>query len=297
MRLITFLLIAGVTIFAKLIKVQMFIRHGDRTPVFHLDSYQQKWNCSAVDCSGQLTDIGRRAQFLLGHETRRLYINTFDFIHNSQDVKIISTNFTRTIESAQLFYSALFPLNTTTVIPEICDYMYLQHANLSEIKQEIYKQENWTTFVSSNQRFQDELYKKFNVTDFPWVGFYDVFHTHSAHGYPLPVDANIVQRVTYLAEYEWMLMISNPTYLKLGISQMLNKIRLELESKEKFILFSGHDTTIAPLLQYLGLWTGEFPDYSSNIIMEIHEEENGRKYVKVLYNFRHLKQIDLNVFY
>jgi ubiquitin-like domain-containing CTD phosphatase 1 len=45
----------------------------------------------------------------------------------------------------------------------------------------------------------------------------------------------------------------------------------------KLALFSGHDTTLAPLLVSLGpnVWNGEWPPYASMLIIEIHEIIDG----------------------
>jgi acid phosphatase len=51
----------------------------------------------------------------------------------------------------------------------------------------------------------------------------------------------------------------------------------------KYALFSGHDTTIAPLVSLLGNFDGFWPPYASNLVFEL-SEENGNHFVRVFYN-------------
>jgi hypothetical protein len=56
----------------------------------------------------------------------------------------------------------------------------------------------------------------------------------------------------------------------------------------KYALFSGHDTTLGPLLSLLGIYDGFWPPYASNLVFEISEDratsEDNRWGVRVIYN-------------
>lgn len=61
------------------------------------------------------------------------------------------------------------------------------------------------------------------------------------------------------------------------------------ESKDKLYCYSGHDTTVMPLLATLGQDVTTWPPYVSNIVFELWEgQRDGKKqeYVKVLVNGR-----------
>ncbi|XP_053379223.1 2-phosphoxylose phosphatase 1-like isoform X1 [Mercenaria mercenaria] len=63
---------------------------------------------------------------------------------------------------------------------------------------------------------------------------------------------------------------------------------IENNGKSTFILYSGHDVTISPLLYVLGLHDGRWPPYASRVVMELYEKENedtnNKFYLKFLYN-------------
>ena len=55
----------------------------------------------------------------------------------------------------------------------------------------------------------------------------------------------------------------------------------------KLNLYSGHDTTLLPLLSALGIDISNWPPYASNIIFELYRKNVSGKseyFVKVLYN-------------
>lgn len=56
-------------------------------------------------------------------------------------------------------------------------------------------------------------------------------------------------------------------------NEILVNIRPVLDDKphHKLALFSGHDTTIQPLLISLGIWDGQWAPYATMLIIEIHE--------------------------
>jgi hypothetical protein len=58
----------------------------------------------------------------------------------------------------------------------------------------------------------------------------------------------------------------------------------------KYALFSGHDTTVAPLLGLLGVFDGYWPPYASNVVFELLDDETAaeRWSVRLLYNDREL---------
>ena len=52
---------------------------------------------------------------------------------------------------------------------------------------------------------------------------------------------------------------------------------------EKFWQYSGHDTTVASLLQCLGVFDGDQPDYAGAVFIELHQNEENQYEVVLLY--------------
>ncbi len=87
--------------------------------------------------------------------------------------------------------------------------------------------------------------------------------------------------------------------LKLSMGRMFDSVVQRMrqcadgESKHQMYMYSGHDTTIMPLLATLGQDITTWPPYVSNVIFEMWEsQKDGKKqeYVKVLVNG---KEVDL----
>lgn len=52
----------------------------------------------------------------------------------------------------------------------------------------------------------------------------------------------------------------------------------------KFYVYSGHDTTLAAILDGLGLYTGKIPGYAASLYFELHEHMSEKKnFVKIFY--------------
>jgi hypothetical protein len=72
--------------------------------------------------------------------------------------------------------------------------------------------------------------------------------------------------------------------------EVFHRIKELIENKNtpKFILYSGHDVTLSPLLYVLGLHDGRWPPYASRVVMELYENENDlteeKYFLKFLYN-------------
>ena len=73
----------------------------------------------------------------------------------------------------------------------------------------------------------------------------------------------------------------NSLYVRVYISAVF--YTLYLCSCPKLYLFSGHDTTLVPLLRGVGAWSDVWPPYSSDLAFELYENR-GEHLVKVVYN-------------
>lgn len=89
-------------------KFKLF-RHGDRTPVntFYGDLYNETF-WAKYGGFGQLTEVGMRQHFDYGRFIRTRYTDFLDELYNKNKVHVRSTDFDRTIMSAQSLLSGLF---------------------------------------------------------------------------------------------------------------------------------------------------------------------------------------------
>ena len=48
-------------------------------------------------------------------------------------------------------------------------------------------------------------------------------------------------------------------------------------------LYSGHDTTVTPLLIALDIFDNKWPQYAADLRFELYDNTKGEHYVKILY--------------
>ncbi|KAF8928361.1 Acid phosphatase-like protein 2 [Dissophora ornata] len=78
--------------------------------------------------------------------------------------------------------------------------------------------------------------------------------------------------------------------LQLGIGSLTRDIQKNfLEAAAPFLLYSGHDTTLLPLLGMLDSADMRWPPYASNLIFELWSSPSKERFVRVLYNGRAVK--------
>lgn len=80
--------------------------------------------------------------------------------------------------------------------------------------------------------------------------------------------------------YNYIVTANEAEYAKLAMQPMWNEIMVKMHPHmegdalglNKLALFSGHDTTIIPLLASLGVWNDTaWPPYASMVVIELHE--------------------------
>ena len=95
----------------KLIFAMIHFRHGARASTFDgkIDFMNEYW-----EHPGELTSVGERMHYILGLRNRKRYINDSKLLsenYNSNELKVISTGFSRTIVSALSHLQGLYPPN------------------------------------------------------------------------------------------------------------------------------------------------------------------------------------------
>jgi hypothetical protein len=222
-------------------------------------------------------------------------------------VFVESTDVQRTIQSAESQLLGLIPVDQRrgpkplyVMTEDTCDLYpnYVLCPRLAEIRAAVVKSEKYKEFEKNVDPLKQQLLKLMSTTDFPgWTAIYDVFYCRQCHNYTLPAGwtYDLTQQIFKAAADEYNILLSNREYLVLGMGPFIQRLLSEMDqvvtekdSTIRYVLHSGHDTTIAPLINLLGISNGLWPDYASNLIFEIYsrteEEKENRFSVKLLYN-------------
>lgn len=136
--------------------------------------------------------------------------------------------------------------------------------------------------------FGEEIYST------PILHFYDNLAGRQAHGLEVPAELSpqLVEQVKRLAAWEVEKLFDENESLKLSIAPLWSEIQNNFENKlsnadteKKLYLFSGHDTTLMPMLLSLGTYDGTWPRFASNIVVELLKDRKSTEaFVRVFFN-------------
>jgi len=313
MRIITlgfFLLLLISNAFAqdKLIFALDLIRHGDRTPIHSVPAATYQW----PEGAGQLTTRGMAQEYQLGKKLRQYYIEKQHFlpeIYKSELMYVRSTDYDRTLMSAQAFLMGFYPagngpqgyqpipihtqpVDNDAIIPKqlVCDsckedlfkkYVYPQKAWQQKQTQLMPKFKQWGQAIGSEIHELRQLAK---------LG--DTFYIYQQHHIPLPKDLSQQDIAEIIHEGNWALAhLFTPQSIGNNMGQGLLSLvtqYLQEGAKQqtplKYVLLFGHDSSIMTLFSAMSAPLEEPPPYASRVNFSLYEKSSGEHYVTVSYN-------------
>lgn len=180
---------------------------------------------------------------------------------------------------------------------EACD-------RLSNLIKEMALQAKKETPSPELQEIQERINHALNLHPSERIDFldlHDVVTTMLHHNKPLPegmLDPELLKTIEEQASKRFSMFVagssSNKEILRLGMGRLLHLMlirmqeaaQLEKSSTPSMFLYSGHDSTIMPLLAALGMRSdNHWPVYASSIVFELWKSaHDGEHYVKILYN-------------
>lgn len=278
--------------------------------------YPQHSECG----SSQLTGVGAAQHLLNGLALKAKYVHKWNLFgarfSPSTQLNLHSTLISRTYQSAMaLLYSFLPRFNVSeldiraaknsvfcspVVVPAACCM------NLAKLKQEADRGPHKRG--SKNPAWQPSmgaLAQVFGIKvgHLPWpAALMDLLQGHACHGVPLPCTNNGECVTTAMLERLWALVDSDAQsytnnskfdqYSRTIIHSLLLEILTSMvrvsrnQSPIKFTLYSGHDLTVSPLLQALGVHDGKWPSYATRVVFELYRKvrAKGAHYLRVVHN-------------
>lgn len=277
--------------------------------------------------SGQLTDVGARQHVLLGQELGKIYD-----ISSSSQIVGRSTVFWRTRQSAQSVISGVLtrkdvdksaPIMIKVMAPEIENMVpmvskcprvkHLHHNNDG-------KDRDFSTWWSHQAHVRDTFDAVMGTSTTHGGSksgtlekYFDSIHTRACHNHPdlrnqAGVSVSQATKDQIIVEgnceilYQYKTSPHAQEFIRLVLGNFLKEIIGEMEETAKhpskwgtkLHIYSGHDTTISPLLGSLLLPDEMFywPPYASNILFEMWTETEAYEpdspfssfIVRVLYN-------------
>ncbi|GAB1863159.1 Prostatic acid phosphatase [Camponotus japonicus] len=299
----------------KLRLVSAVFRHGDRTvsprtnESYPNDPYKD-YDYYPVG-NGQLTNAGKKRAYKFGLTLGNRYNSFLGNVYYQPNIYAQSTGFVRTKMTLQVVFTALYPpaaLQKWNPLllwqPVDFEYTNMTYDELMLPTQcPIY-------FQLYNDMLQNNVIIKKRIADFADVmkkvsiytgknitriyDFYLIYQTlaaEAAFGLRLPkwtqslfpngalMNATVLQ--FDLFSYGMLNKINGGVLLRRIINDMNEVINGTLKDR-KLNLFSGHDINVAGIMHALNISDEHVPQYTSSIMIELHEK-NGEFFVKVIH--------------
>lgn len=317
--IISFTLFCAVNSFAhadKLILSIHVIRHGDRTPIIELPAAPLTWR----EGLGQLTAKGMQQEFQLGRQWRQYYIDKehlLPAVYDHRTLLVNSTNYDRTLMSAQALLMGLYPPGTGPRIrnhqaalpyalqPIPIHTQPLEQENLllpeeprkkfpQLVQQHVFSRRDWqqkTTALQPQFARWGQL-TGLQISDLLQLStLSDTLYIRQLYHLPLPPGLTAAEAKTIIQAGKWatatiyttkeIAAIGRP--LLIAIIHYL-QAAAEQSSPLKFILFSAHDSTILSLMSAMNAPLEMPPRYASDVNISLYQHTQNNYQVTVSFN-------------
>lgn len=317
--IILFFFTSALTAEPKLIFAIDMIRHGDRTPLHQLPAISYP----GPKKLGQLTAKGMEQHFNLGKKLRQIYIEQARLLPENFDhstIYIRSTDFDRTIMSAQALLTGLYPIGTGPMENGYQPIPIHTHPQESDplIKNDTHSAEFdalLAKYVLPSMAWQSKIqqtkaqwakwskatgWKIENLRDIMRLG--NILYVYRQHEVPLPPTLSPQEIDTIIGISEWgMPAMYRPkeigNYLGSGqlkiIHHYLEKCT-DPKSELKYVLLSAHDSSLLALMSALGAPLDEIPSYASHFSLRVYENRQLQKNIAVYFNDKLISLPDCN---
>ncbi|KAK3838175.1 MAG: histidine phosphatase superfamily [Linnemannia gamsii] len=278
-----------------------------------------KGNCAP----GQLTPLGALQHRKLGAALRQIYVDKLNLlpeIYDADTVHIRSTDVWRTKQSAEHLMAGMYgvqgkpksathPVLKIHTLPTEIDYLTLNAGacpRISQLRSEIEKtSEVLKRLKDDNVGFSKQLTRILGAEK-PWSGYMDTILPRICHNKPLQcredgneggldncinetisnkiLDNVAIQTTEMYRDAEGVFDV-----LRLGMGPLAGDIKDNLlaakaQGRVRLSFYSGHDTTVLPLLGLFDAEDMRWPPYASNILVELWKTPQEEHFVRVLYN-------------
>ncbi|XP_046898498.1 lysosomal acid phosphatase [Hypomesus transpacificus] len=301
----------------RLTFVTVLYRHGDRSPVkaYPTDPYQDS---SWPQGFGQLSQEGMRQHFELGKVLRHRYQGFLDEMYDRHQISVRSTDYDRTLMSAQANLAGLYPPNGSQVFRPGLDWQPIPVHTVPQAEERLLsfpmsdcpryqllmnETEQTPEFLNMTDTYKDFLEMVRNKTGLTTANIQSVWSVHdtlfceSKHNMSAPswVTAEVMENLRKLKDFGFQIMFGvykqqeksrlNGGILLGQIVKNMSKFSVpDPQRRLRMMMLSAHDTTIVALQSSLGVFNGQQPPYASCHMFELYQEDNGSLSVDMFYH-------------
>ncbi|CAD5222452.1 unnamed protein product [Bursaphelenchus xylophilus] len=291
-------------------------RHGDRTPSTLIPTDINNGIETWPDGLGELTVKGEAQQYQLGKLLRERYDGFLDKKYSPFQIYIRSSDYNRTLASAQANLIGLFPPEDQELfdkglrwrpipvhtIPkvedrELFDRVACPHADAEEnavyssdeVKKIEEENHDFLVFLAKQSGLEKEVMRLRDL----WKLFDPLMAEHSHpedHKLPAWVNETVQRDLWRLYDVSSFYLYGSPVLKRLRCGPLFSAIigRMDdvahgrRDQREKLYAYSAHDTAVAALLAAFGVTPAIFPEYATMALVELHKI-NETDIVKLFY--------------
>lgn len=297
-------------------------RNTTSSGILYRKKYMDNRNYYAGSCeTGQLTNRGYVQEYEVGKMYKKLYVDS-GFIpetFNPKDVYLRSDEGDRCVQSLETMLQGMFPTQATSkdyviydintmdsyydnIVPNwnICPIYesYIRDAFLTPQYQQFYNERVVPLYANLSIALGYDVDSYEDIEQ-----IHDCLVVHACHEQPIPsgvtdllfAEVMQVETYSYKAIYNYPDPITNAKagigyFLQELVSQMLPALGQGSGPVYKMLFFSGHDTTVMPILSAFQQWDGLWAMYASQMQFEIYQNQtNSSDYkIRIAYNGRNI---------
>ncbi|XP_033096460.1 lysophosphatidic acid phosphatase type 6-like [Anneissia japonica] len=287
---------------------------GGPRPEAHVETLYRRERLSGGSFKGQLTARGMNQMYNLGKSYRKHYVDQIGYLStefNSTDIYFRSTNIARTIASLRCVVAGLYGKSLKSLKSDPVK-IYLADSE----SETLYP--NWQG-CEAVRKFVDNICKNTDVVPgvrhgrlqlqelidlhedhhhLDIVSIRDNLIARLAHGLSYPtffeplldmierhaIDITMFQMIAHKDNHSQQHHLF-PLMVGPLVNLILENIGNSIEKKRcpKLYMYSGHDTTLMPLLAVLNIDVDHWPPWSADLIIELYENKQSEHFIRVLY--------------
>ncbi|XP_048006444.1 prostatic acid phosphatase-like isoform X2 [Leguminivora glycinivorella] len=303
----------------------VIFRHGDRSPVdmYPTDPYRNEslWPVKF----GQLTNTGKRQHYALGKWFRERYGKMVSPIFDPTEIRVRSTDVDRTLMSVEANLAGMYPPVGKSVwndklmwqpipvhtVPEKRDEVLAMGRKCAAYDKALEEYQNSKEYKERLAKYQDLMDYMTAYTGKKIKDYYDILSVFSNlniekfYNFTLPNWTHNVypDEMREPACYSFRLPTMTPQLARLKVGPLIQEIVMNMANTSltypegysktvKLSLYSGHDITVANVLNALGMFDGNCPVYTSTILMELlYSNNTNQHYIRISYrNFTDIQE-------
>lgn len=298
---------------SEIIFTSIVYRHGERNPNNLCPNDQHKDLHYWPEGLGMLTDRGKLQHYELGQWLRKRYDSLIPSGKYSKDlIYVQSSDWDRTLMSAQANLAGMFPPTKQEfwsdldwqpipvhTIPAKLDKLIAVHHPCPRLLEELHNIKH-SPIVKRYNKHHQQLYADMtkncgeHIDSVKTVGNkYTTFYIETLRNYTLPSWTKDVYPDTLyrVGTFSFQLRTMTDTMKRLRGGPLLKDIVTHMKEKRDGTLkpdrnlwvYSGHDTTIAALLDTMRVFKPHVPLFAATVMVELRKNQDNEHFVSVYY--------------